>query len=105
MGRIVIVAYQPKPGRSAELNELVKTHVPRLRQEGLVTEREPVVIVSSNGTIIEIFEWLSPEAIAQAHQNKTVHQMWAEFDQVCTYVPLNTLSETGNMFAEFTALT
>jgi hypothetical protein len=28
--------------------------------------------------------------------------MWAEFDAVCTYVPLNTLSETGNMFAEFT---
>ncbi|MCQ6960799.1 hypothetical protein [Mucilaginibacter aquariorum] len=102
MGRIVIVAYQPKPGKAHQLKELINTHVPRLKQEGLVTDRQPVTLETSNGTIIEIFEWLSAEAIQQAHQNKAVHQMWAEFDAVCIYVPLNTLSETGNMFAEFT---
>jgi hypothetical protein len=102
MGRIVIVAYQPKAGKSAELKKLVHAHVPRLKQEGLVTDREPVILEATNGAIIEIFEWLSTEAIQQAHQNKTVHNMWGEFEAVCTYVPLNTLSETGNMFAEFT---
>jgi quinol monooxygenase YgiN len=102
MRRVVIVAYQPKPGKANELKELVNTHVPRLKQEGLVTDRVPVILETSNGTIIEIFEWLSAEAIQQAHQNPVVHKMWGEFDAVCTYVPLNTLSETGNMFAEFT---
>lgn len=104
MGRVVIVAYQPKAGKSAELKKLVHTHVPRLKEEGLVTDRKPVILEATNGAIIEIFEWLSAEAIQQAHQNKVVHQMWAEFDVVCTYVPLNTLSETGNMFAEFMPL-
>ncbi|QHS54362.1 hypothetical protein GWR56_01950 [Mucilaginibacter sp. 14171R-50] len=101
MGRVVIVAYQPKPGKAEDLKQLARTHVPRLRQEGLVTDREPVLLETGNGTVIEIFEWLSADAIRLAHQNKVVHQMWAEFDAVCTYVPLNTLSETANMFAEF----
>jgi quinol monooxygenase YgiN len=104
MGQIVIVAYQPKPGRTNELKELVNMHVPRLKQEGLVTERMPVILQSCNGTIIEVFEWRSAEAIQQAHQNPAVHTMWGEFAAVCDYVPLNTLNETANIFAEFTAL-
>jgi quinol monooxygenase YgiN len=104
MGRVVIVAYQPKPGKAEELKALTRTHVPRLQQEGLVTDRHPVLLETGDGTIIEIFEWLSAEAIQQAHQNKGVHQMWAEFDAVCTYIPLNTLSEAANMFAEFTPI-
>jgi quinol monooxygenase YgiN len=104
MGRIVIVAYQPKPGKAEELKALTRTHVPRLQQEGLVTDRHPVLLETGDGVIIEIFEWLSAEAIQQAHQNKGVHQMWAEFDAVCTYIPLNTLSEAANMFAEFTPI-
>lgn len=104
MARVVIVAYQPKPDKAEELKTLTRAHVPRLRQEGLVTDKQPVLLETSNGTVIEIFEWLSAEAIQQAHQNKAVHQMWAEFDAVCTYVPLNTLSEAGNMFAEFTTI-
>ena len=104
MGRIVIVAYQPKAGKAAELKHLVSKHVPRLKKEGLVSDRQPVVLEAFDGTVIEIFEWLSAEAIQQAHQNRVVHEMWAEFEAVCTYVPLNSLSEAGNIFAEFTAI-
>ncbi len=102
MGRIVIVAYKPKPGKAEALKALTKTHVPRLKQEGLVTDREPVIVETADGTIIEVFEWLSEEAIQQAHSNPAVHQMWGEYAEVCDYVPLNTLTETENMFAEFT---
>ena len=35
MGRITIVAYKPKPGKAEELKELAKTHVTRLKKEGL----------------------------------------------------------------------
>jgi hypothetical protein len=101
MGRIVIVAYKPKPGKAAALKQLTKTHVPRLKLEGLVTGREPIIMETTDGTIIEVFEWLSVEAINQAHQNKAVHEMWAEYAEVCDYVNLNSLSETANMFAEF----
>ena len=102
MGRIVIVAYKPKQGKEQGLKELTKTHVSRLKKEGLVTDREPVIAETADGTLIEVFEWLSEEAIQNAHKNPEVLRMWAEYAEVCDYVPLNTLSESSNMFAEFT---
>lgn len=104
MGRIVIVAYKPKPGKAEALKELTKTHVERLKMEGLVTDRAPVIMETADGTLIEVFEWLSAEAITQAHSHPAVHQMWAEYAAVCDYVPLDTLKEASNMFAEFNAV-
>eukprot|EP01037_Dinobryon_pediforme_P010604 gene10604-10674_t len=104
MGRIVIVAYRPKPGKADALKDLTRTHVARLRKEGLVTDREAVIMETTDGTIIEMFEWLSGAAIQQAHTNPAVHQLWAEYAAVCDYVPLNTLPETANLFAEFNAV-
>jgi quinol monooxygenase YgiN len=101
MGRIVIVAYKPKPGKAEALKELMKTHVPRLRKEGLVTDRLPILMEGAEGTIIEVFEWLSADAIKAAHTNPEVLKMWDEYAEVCDYVPLNTLPEVGNLFAEF----
>lgn len=104
MGQIVIVAYKPKPGKADDLKSLVKNHVTRLSNEGLVTLREPAIMETAEGVIIEMFEWLSAEAIQMAHSNPAVHKMWSEFAEVCDYVPLNTLPETANLFAEFSAL-
>ncbi len=102
MGVIVIVAYKPKAGKAEALKELAKTHVPRLKQEGLVTGREPIIMETPDGTIVEVFEWLSDETIREAHKNEAVLKMWGEYAEVCDYVPLNTLSEAASMFASFT---
>ena len=80
MGRIVIVAYRPKPGRDAALEALMQRHHQRLHGEGLVTEREPVLMRAADGTIVEVFEWRSQQAMASAHDNPRVQQMWAERD-------------------------
>ncbi|AYL97322.1 hypothetical protein [Mucilaginibacter celer] len=101
MGQIVIVAYKPKPGKQEALKQLMKTHLPRLQQEGLVTDRQSIMMEAADGTIIEVFEWLSADAIATAHHNPVVQQMWGEYAEVCDYLPLNTLAEAGNMFATF----
>ncbi|MDR3693456.1 hypothetical protein [Mucilaginibacter sp.] len=101
MGQIVIVAYKPKPGKAEALKVLTKTHVPRLKNEGLVTDRKAIIMEAADGTVIEVFEWLSQEAINNAHHNPAVLQMWAEYAEVCDYVPLNTLAEANNMFAGF----
>jgi hypothetical protein len=45
----------------------VRDHFPPLRTAGLVTERSSIVMRTKDGTVIEIFEWVSPEAIANAH--------------------------------------
>ncbi len=104
MGRIVIVAYKPKPGKAEALKALSKTHVPRLKKEGLVTDRDAIMMEAADGTIVEVFEWLSDEAIQKAHSNPEVLKMWGEYAEVCDYVPLNTLSESSMMFAGFVPL-
>jgi hypothetical protein len=101
---LVIVAYKPKPGKSEALKQLVLNHVPHLAELGLVTDREPVIVETADGTIIEVFEWLSADAIKQAHSNPRVHKIWAAFADCCDCVPLNTLAETSDMFAGFKPL-
>jgi quinol monooxygenase YgiN len=97
----VIVAYRPKPGEEEALLPLVRERVPTLRQEGLVTERAPVIMRAKDGTIIEVSEWKSREAIDAAHQNPNVLAMWNKFFAICDCVPLNTLAEAKEMFAGF----
>ena len=101
-GVCVIVAYRPKPGKEQELLELVRNRVPTLRKEGLVTDRVPTIMRSRDGTIVEVSEWKSQEAIDAAHRNPNVLAMWDKFFAICECVPLNTLPEAADMFAGFT---
>jgi quinol monooxygenase YgiN len=100
-GVCAIVAYRPKPGKGDEVLALVRSRVPNLRKEDLVTDRQPVIRRSSDGTIIEVSEWKSREAIDAAHKNPDVLAMWNKFFAVCDCVPLNTLAEAQEMFAGF----
>jgi quinol monooxygenase YgiN len=100
-GVIVIVAYRPKPGKEQEILELVRDRVPTLRKEGLVTDRVPTMMRTKDGTIIEVSEWKSREAIDAAHKNPNVLAMWNKFFAVCDCVPLKTLAEAEDMFAGF----
>jgi quinol monooxygenase YgiN len=100
-GIVVIVAYRPKPGQEKALLEIVRSRVPTLRQEGLVTDRVPVIMRAKDGTIIEVSEWKSHQAIEEAHQNPRVLAMWDKFFAVCDCVPLKTVPEAETMFAGF----
>ena len=103
-GIICIVAYRPKADREKELLEIVRDRVPTLRREGLVTDRVPVMMRTKDGTIIEVSEWKSQEAIEEAHKNPRVLAMWDKFFAVCDCVPLKTVPETEAMFAGFEPL-
>jgi len=103
-GVCVIVAYRPKLGKETELLQLVRSRVPVLRQEKLVTDRVPVIVRARDGTIVEVSEWKSPDAIDAAHRNPIVRAMWEEFFALCECVPLNTLAEAQEMFAGFEPL-
>ena len=100
-GVIVIVAYRPKAGKEKELLELVSSRVPTLRKEGLVTDRKPTIMRARDGTIIEVSEWKSQEAIDAAHKNPNVLAMWDKFFKLCDCVPLKNLREAEEMFAGF----
>ena len=104
MGDIVIVAYRPKPGRKADLADLVHSHVPDLRDWGLATDRPSTVMQADDGTIVEVFEW-HDGAVAQAHGDPRVLAMWGRFGEVCDIVGLRDVAETAELFATFSPLT
>lgn len=104
MGRFAIVAYTPKTGKEQELLAAVKKHFHVLQAENLVTDRPPYVMRATDGTIVEVFEWRSSEAVQNAHKNPAVQALWGEFGAVCDYTPISKLAETHQMFAEFDAV-
>jgi quinol monooxygenase YgiN len=101
MGQVVIVAFRPKEGADGRLLALIRDHVPILRGEGLATDREPVVLKAADGTLVEIFEWVSAQAIEAAHSNPVVQALWLRFAEIADYVPLAQLGEAQGPFATF----
>ncbi len=101
MGRFVIAAYKPRAGKEALLLAAVEKHMRILRAEGLVTDRPAYVMRAADGTLVEVFEWRSRDAIEEAHKNAAVNALWAELGAVSEYTPLAKLPESSNLFAEF----
>ncbi|MDP8982573.1 MAG: hypothetical protein M3O35_18505 [Acidobacteriota bacterium] len=104
MGSISVACYKPRPGCEQALLDLVHNHLPPLRAEGLVTDRAPIVMRTADGVIVEIFEWVSQEAIAGAHKNPAVLDLWKRFEAVCWYETPANLPEFQNMFGHFEPL-
>ncbi|MBV6478778.1 MAG: hypothetical protein HGGPFJEG_01535 [Ignavibacteria bacterium] len=101
MGILVITCFKPNPGKESELLEVVRDHMPILKKEGLVTDRPCHVMKSKNGSIIEVFEWKSQQAIDDAHKNKNVLELWKRFENACEYKTLSSIEESNIMFPGF----
>ena len=69
---VVIAMYRPKTGKVSELEALVRKHFPVLKEYGLTTNKDPFIGRSSDGTIIEVFEWASLEAAQKAHDHPAI---------------------------------
>lgn len=104
MSVMVIVCLKPKPGADDGLLQLVKTHLPKLREQGLVGDDPSLCGRAKDGTIIEVFCWKSEAAIQQAHENLAVQKMWEEFSDVCGYVKIADVPEALEMFSGFEAI-
>ena len=104
MGSISMACYGPRPGCEETLAELVRNHLPPLRAQGLVTDRDSIVMRAADGTIIEVFEWVSREAIEGAHKNPAVLDLWKRFEAVCWYETPSNIAEFQNMFSHFEAV-
>ena len=104
MSRFVIAAFKPRPGMQKALLSVVEKHWRVLRAEELVTDRPRYAMQAADGTVIEVFEWRSPEAIERAHHSPAVLALWTEFEAACEYVPVSDLAEAQHPFSEFEAL-
>ena len=103
MGRIVIAAYRPRPGRANELAELLADHAAMLCREGFATDRAPVLMHAADGTVVEVFEWRDRASIEAAHESQRVLGLWERIARVATYVPVADVPEAANLFSEFSS--
>jgi quinol monooxygenase YgiN len=104
VGVFSIAAYRPRKGKETLLLDAVTDHMAVLRAENLITNRPAHAMRAEDGTIVEVFEWKDDEAIEQAHSNPEVAKLWARFNEACEYVPLATVPECSELFANFEPL-
>jgi hypothetical protein len=97
-----IALYRPKEGGDEKLRELISRHVPTLRERGFATDR-PVTLLRcrSDGTYLEIFEWVDGEAAGKAHEDEKIGPLWGAMAEVAEFAPLNTMKESEHQFPHF----
>jgi hypothetical protein len=101
---LAVAAYKPKKGQELALMELVNRHLPKLRELGFATDRQNYIAKSQDGTVIEVFEWTSMDAVDAAHQHPAVSDIWEKMALIADFNPLNTLSEFKSPFSDFKIL-
>jgi len=101
---LAIATYKPKEGKDKELFELVKKHLPILHELELASKRGNFIAQSQDGTIIEVFEWTSLNAIHAAHQHPAVSDIWEKMTLIADFVPMSGLPEGQKPFPGFKVL-
>jgi hypothetical protein len=98
---VVVAMYRPKDGKKAELEALVQRHFSTLKEYGLTTEKESFIGRSSDGSYLEVFEWISEEAAKKAHDHPAVAKIWEAMAVVCDFGKLEQLPESKRAFPHF----
>jgi len=101
MGVMVMALFRPKPGMERDLVGCMRDHLPVLRGQGLATDRPSTILRAADGTLVEIFEWVSQDAIDAAHRNPEVGKLWDRYAACCDYVTLGDLPEARERFPGF----
>ena len=99
---IVFVRYKPREGREADLLELVRRHGPVLVENGLVTDRPFIHGRASDGSVLEVFEWISEDASRSAHDNEAIQAVWGAMAECAEFLAVGELEEMRGPFAHFT---
>ncbi|MGZ4032830.1 MAG: hypothetical protein ACXVP2_11800 [Tumebacillaceae bacterium] len=97
----VIAMYRPFEGKQEEAYAVIKNHFPTLKEAGLVTEQQVLLLQSADGTYLEIFEWKSPEAAQEAHTHPVVGEFWGKMAELMDFTTLASLPEANKPFAPF----
>lgn len=101
----VIAAYRPKPGQAHTLRKLVREHRATLHAAQLITSKPTILLrARSDGTLLEIFEWVSARAADEAHQHEAIRTVWNRLAAVADFVPLSAVAEASKAFSHFEAV-
>jgi hypothetical protein len=72
-----------------------------LRKLELITDRAPVVARAKDGSIVEVFEWVSEEAAQKAHEHPEIAAVWESMGKVGDVAALSSLAEVQRPFPHF----
>ena len=101
---MAFATYLPKEGKDQVLLDLLRKHLPTLRSLQLATDRQNYLARSENGTIIEVFEWASMNAVRAAHNHPAIIDIWEKIGQLAEIVPMASLQEGAHPFPVFDLL-
>jgi hypothetical protein len=104
MGRILVVVYKPFRGKEGDVLDVIGHHMPVLRAEGLATDRKPILMRSDDGSIIEIFEARSAEAIQQAAYNTKIQELWMAMGRISEFIKPTEVQEFQTLFSQFESI-
>ena len=99
--QIVFASYKPKEGKEIELLELIKKHVPTLRELELITDRPALTMKSKDGTFIEVIEWNDVASADRAHEHPAIAKIWESMEAISTFVPIGKLAEAEKTFSHY----
>lgn len=98
---IVIALYRPHPGKDKELRELIRQHLPTLRELELATDRPAILMRAKDGTFLEVFEWRTDESAGLAHEHPLVAKIWEAMGKIADFPALDSLEEAKERFSHF----
>ena len=99
---LVIAVYRAKPGKEEDLAKLIEGHVPLLRERGLATDREAIVMRSpKDGTFLEVFEWQESNSADAAHTDEAVGPLWGQMGEIADFLTLADVPEATKHFPHF----
>jgi len=104
MSLIAIAAYKPLPGFDTGFKEVLKNHTNVLREEGFITDQKVYQMQAIDGTVIEVFEWISEEAKEDAHNNPRVMELWSRLHEYAEMAKLMDIMECHAPMASFRGL-
>lgn len=103
-GLLAFAMYKPHDGKRAEFMAILDQHVPLLRELELITARDNYILEMEDGTLIDVFEWVSEEAKDLAHKHPAVGQLWGEMMKIATFPHLKDLANAEMPFPGFPVL-
>ncbi len=82
---LTLVTYQARPGSEEELAGVLRTHIARLRELGLIADKPHFAAARSGtpGMFVETFWWSHQGAPALARDHSEVQEMWMRVEDLC----------------------
>jgi hypothetical protein len=102
---VVIGAYRARASREAEVELLLRRHIPTLRSLGLATDRLGVLLrCLEEPVFLELFEWAAPDAVTRAHEETAVKEIWDALELAAEFISLSALPQSDRLFPHFQPL-